>query len=89
MNTQANLIDGLMDRVHHLESWRERRGRSSGGRSTRSPSSLGSLSYGSNPVPIPVPPPRRVEGFVGDGSRERPYTHVVLDNIEDLDNLDL
>ena len=89
MNTQANLIDGLMDRVHCLESWRERRGCSSGGRSTRPPLSLDSSGYGSNPVPIPVPPPRRVEGFVGDGSCECPYTHVVLDNIEDLDNLDL
>ena len=68
-----------MERVHHLE---RRRGHSSGGRSDSS-------GYSSNLVPIPVPPPRRIEGFVGDGSHERPYTHVVLDNIEGLDNLDL
>ena len=64
-------------------------GCSSGGRVTHPPLSSDSLGYGSNPVPIPVPPPRRVEGFVGDGSHEHPYTHVVLDDIEDLDNLDL
>ena len=64
VDTQANLIDSLTDRVRCLENRRERRGRSSG-RSTHPPSSSGALSYGSNPVPIPVPPPRGVEGLLG------------------------
>ena len=87
MDTQADLIRDLMDRVHRLE--RRRRGHLSGGRSNRPPSSSDSSGYGSNPVPIPVPPPRRVEDFVRDGSHECPYTHVVLDCIEDLDNFNL
>ena len=33
--------------------------------------------------------PERLEGFVGDGSEDRPYTHVIVDRIEDLDNLNL
>ena len=33
--------------------------------------------------------PERLEGFVGEGSEERPYTHVIVDRIEDLDNLNL
>ena len=88
MDTQADSTRDLTDRVHRLES-RRRRGRSSGGRSNHPPLSSDSSRYGFNPVLIPVPPLRRVEGFVGDGSREHPYTHVILDNIEDLDNLDL
>ena len=85
MDTQADLIMDLTDRVCCLE---RRRGCLSG-RSNCPPSSLDSSGYGSNPVLIPVPPPRRVEGFVGDGSHEHPYTHIILDHIEDLDNLNL
>ena len=29
--------------------------------------------------------PERLEGFVGDGSEDRPCTHVIVDRIEDLD----
>ena len=87
VDAQAKLIRDLTDRVCCLE--RRRRGHSSGGRSNCPPLSSDSSGYGSNPIPIPVPPPMRVEGFVGDGSHEHPYTHVVLDSIEDLDNLNL
>ena len=31
----------------------------------------------------------RLEGMVGDGSHDRPYTHAIVNWIEDLDNLDL
>ena len=100
---QRNMIESLMDRVRILEG-RVDRGRvrrtnrsssSSGPRSNRSlgssrPSSDGS-SYGTPGEQIhqTVEVPERLEGFVGDGSEERPYTHVVVDRIEDLDNLNL
>ena len=36
-----------------------------------------------------VEEPEQLEGMIGDGSSERPYTHIIVNRIEDLDNLDL
>ena len=100
---QKNAIELLMDRVRILEG-RVNRGRvrrtnrsssSSGPRSSRSsgssrPPSDGS-SYGTPGEQIhqTMEAPERLEGFVGAGSEDRPYTHVIVDRIEDLDNLNL
>ena len=92
---QRNMIESLTDRVRVLEG-RVRRGRSS--QSSGSSRSLGSSrppsdgsSYGTPGEGIhqTVEVPERLEGFVGDGSEDRPYTHVIVDRIEDLDNLNL
>ena len=95
---QGNMIELLVDRVKVLEG-RVRRGcvgranRSSGssGSRSRSSHSLGDSSYGNPGETIHQEPtvPERLEGFVGEGSEERPYTHVIVDQIEDLDNLNL
>ena len=52
---------------------------------------MGDSSYGNPGEAIHQEPtvPERLEGFVGDGSEECPYTHVIVDQIEDLDNLNL
>ena len=95
---QRNMIESLVDRVKVLEG-RVRRGRvgrvsrssGSSGSGSRSGHSLGGSSYGSPGEAIHQEPmvPERLEGFVGEGSEERPYTHVIVDRIEDLDNLNL
>ena len=97
-------IRSLDSRVEMLEEQARRRRRrvrqsrssgSSGPPSSRSsgssrPPSDGS-SYGTPGEGIhqTVEVPERLEGFVGDGSEDRPYTHVIVDRIEDLDNLNL
>ena len=67
-------------------------GQSSGSsRSSRSSCLSGGSSYGTPGEAIHQEPqvPERLEGFVGDGSEEHPYTHIIVDQIEDLDNLNL
>ena len=97
---QRNMIKSLVDQVRVLEG-RVRRGRV--GRANRSSGSSGSGSSGSSRPPSDgssygtpgeqvhqtVEVPERLEGFVGDGSEECPYTYVIVDRIEDLDNLNL
>ena len=98
---QRNMIETLTNRVRVLKG-RVNRGRvghanrssgsshSSGSR-LRSGRSSGDSSYGTPGEAIHQEPavPERLEGFVGDGSEEHLYTHVIVDRIEDLDNLDL
>ena len=53
--------------------------------------SSGGSSYGTPGEAIhqSLAVPERLEGFIGDGPEDRPYTHIIVDQIEDLDNLDL
>ena len=85
---QSNTIESLMDRVRFLEGQVNRgrvhwTNRSSGllGSRSRSSRSLGDSSYGNPGEAIHQAPtvPERLEGFVGDGSEDRPYTHVIVD----------
>ena len=81
------MIDSLADWVRVLEGRVLRRLSCS---SCSSRPSTGSL-YG-NPgesVHQTVEEPERLEGMVGDGSRNCLYTHIIVNQIEDLDNLDL
>ena len=87
---QRNMIKSLVDRVRVLEG-RVRQG--CVGRANHSFGSSGSGSSGSSRPPSSgssygtpgeqihqtVEVPERLEGFVGDGSEERLYTHVVVD----------
>ena len=90
-------IRSLNDRVEMWEEQaRRRRRRVCQSRSSGSSGPLSSHSSGDSSYETPgeqihraVEVPERLEGFVGDGSEERPYTHVVVDRIEDLDNLNL
>ena len=93
-------IRSLNDCVEMLEEQARRRrrrvhqSRSSGSSGSSGPLlslSSGDSSYGTPGEAIhqAIEVPERLEGFVGDGSEERPYTHVTVDQIEDLDNLDL
>ena len=79
---QRNMIESLVDRVRVLEG-QVRRGRCSLGssRSTGSNHSSGASSFGAPGEAIHqmVVTPERLEGFVGDGSEDRPYTHVIVD----------
>ena len=91
---QREMIDSLADRVRILEGQvnRGRVRRSSGlSHSTDLSRSSGDSSYGTlgEGIHQAVVVPERLEGFVGDGSEECPYTHVIVDQIEDLDNLNL
>ena len=97
VTAQREMIDSLADKVRILEG-RVNRGcvhcsdHSSGSsRSTGSSCSSGDSSYGTlgEGIHQAVVVPERLEGFVGDGSEECPYTHVIVDQIEDLDNLNL
>ena len=89
-------IRSLNDRVKMLEEQARRRRRVRQSRSFGSSRPLSSRSSGGSSYGTPgeqihqaVEVPERLEGFVGDGSEEHPYTHVVVDRIEDLDNLNL
>ena len=85
---QRNMIESLTDKVRILEG-RVRRGRvgcanwssGSSGSGSRLSHSLGDSSYGAPGEAIHQEPtvPERLEGFVGDGSEERLYTHVIVD----------
>ena len=90
-------IRSLNDCVEMLEEQARRRrrrvrqSRSSGSSGPLSSRSSGDSSYGTPGEQIhqAVGVPERLEGFVGDGSEDCPYTHIVVDRIEDLDNLNL
>ena len=91
------MIDSLADRVRVLEG-RVNRGcvcradrYLSSSRSSGSSRPIGDSSYGTPGEGIhqSVEVPERLEGFIGDGSEDHPYTHIIVDQIEDLDNLDL
>ena len=97
VTAQRDMINSLADRVRVLEG-RVNRGRvrrsdrySGSSCSTGSSRSSGDSSYGTPGEGIhqSVSVPERLEGFVGVGSEDRPYTHVIVDRIEDLDNLNL
>ena len=89
---QRNMIELLVDRVRVLEGWVQRGHHSLGlSRSTGSNRSSGTSSFGAPGEAIHqmVAIPERLEGFIGDGSEARLYTHVIVDRIEDLDNFNL
>ena len=88
---QREMIDSLADRVRILEGRVNRGCVSCLGQSSGLSHSSGDSSYGTPGELIhqSVTVPERLEGFVGDGSEDHPYTHVIVDRIEDLDNLNL
>ena len=88
---QRDMIDSLADRVRILEGRVNRGCLSHLSCSSHSSRPSGDSSYGTpgESVHQSVVVPERLEGFVGDGSEECLYTHVIVDQIEDLDNLNL
>ena len=82
---QRNMLESLTDRVRILEGWVNRGHRSNwsfgSSRSSGMSHSSGGSSYGTPGEVIHQAPevPERLEGFVGDGSEERLYTHVIVD----------
>ena len=88
---QRNMIELLTDRVKVLEGQVNRGHVCRANWSSGLSRSSGDSSYGTPGKAIHQAPEvsKRLEGFVGDGSEECPYTHVIVDQIEDLDNLNL